>query len=223
MYTWGCGMCEMDTAGHHELDCPMHKENKMPLPRDRYPDPDNTLASYALLKLERQRVAIAIVERDEARTWAIRMKRERDSCKVSINIWTTSRDYWKNRAEKAEREKDAANDAYNWMFERWNEAARTVKVLRVSRAHWRVSFERVSGERNRLVKQLEEDTDNGDVLRDNFDDAVESCRMWSKKFERAEQQKNKLAAALKKIKTMPFKTTERVFEVIDAALDGVEE
>jgi len=39
----------------------------------------------------------------------LELKRERDSCKVSISIWTTSRDYWKSRAEKAEQERDTAN------------------------------------------------------------------------------------------------------------------
>ena len=155
----------------------------MPLPKDRYPDPDNTLSSYAQLKLERNKrrnmvAELAIVERQvrEARTWAIRMKRERDDYIKQLDNMCDEHCI----VDVLKREKDAANDAYNWMFERWNEAARTIKVLRVSRAHWRESFERVSGERNRL------------------------------------------AAALKKIKTLPFYTTERVFAVIDAALDGVE-
>ena len=46
---------------------------------------------------------------------------------------------------------------------------------------------------------------------------------WKSRAEKAERERDKLAAALKRIKTMPYKTENRVYEVIDAALDGVEE
>ena len=54
----------------------------------------------------------------------------------------------------------------------------------------------------------------------------DEARTWALRLERralkAERERDKLAAALKKIKTLPFYTTERVWAVIDAALDGVE-
>ena len=104
-------------------------------------------------------------------------------------------------------QRDEARRVACEQYTRANKLERENAKLKVSRAHWRESFERVSIERDELSKQLE----NSDRWRGNISDA------WVE----LKEQNDELVAALKDIENLPFYTTERVYKIIHAALAKV--
>ena len=209
----------------------------MPLPRDRYPDPDNTLASYALLKLERQRVAEAIAERDEGiresnetLDLANEMIDERNKALNERDKELARRELWmgiahKNfhnagkeyrRAKDAERERDELqqqNDKLDAFLKADILDTRDKRIEELERAE----RQNIKLERELVKAQMEVD-------RWKESELYVSKELGKRELEVADliKERDKLAAALKKIKTLPFNITERIIEIIDAALDGEE-
>ena len=172
----------------------------MPLPRDPFWDVDIPRGPSIINEFIKQmaRLTDAEIMRDG-------YKLERAE---AAKLFLKARD----RAMKAERERDEA-------CSRHVKAERTIKVLRESRAHWRASFERVLGQRDRLAANSQCDLCKDDAEYHLCQEHMNECVIGERDLK---AENAVLTAALRKIKTLPFKTTERVFEVIDAALDGVE-
>ena len=207
----------------------------MPLPRD---------GEYPYTSKPDWRVAILQGQVDEARTWAIRMKRERDKYELMWGHTRIDRDEVIAQRDKLKRERDELQKektkwwtkATNLNFEllvlerEQDELKKALDDLQVSRAHWRESFERVSGERDDANRRLDECAESlrniyglwAKAERERDEAIAKFTAIGVSRAEKAEQERDKLVEALQRIKTLPYYTTERVWAVIDAALDGVE-
>ena len=178
----------------------------MPLPRDRYPDPDNTLSNYKQLRIERHRVGVISDQRDEAefqldkaRAWAIRYKKLYEKSRKQYYMWVAFSNQNKKRAEKAERERDeliadVETETY-WFQEAVKRAHAAEKKL-----------DDITYQMEVYQKEVSAQIDNNVATEQKLQAMKESRAHWRDSFEResrekvrAEREKLLLLEALKGI------------------------